>query len=62
MLVNHLVRLGALVNVAQIGRDLRDALSVREDRLFELLEAAVSESQVVIDISRVGHEWLWIAL
>ena len=41
VLVNHLVRLGALVNVAQIGRNLRNALSVREDRLFELLEAAV---------------------
>ena len=41
MLVNHLIRFGALMYVAQIGRDLRDALSVREDRLFELLEAAV---------------------
>ena len=41
VLINHLIRLRALVNVAQIGRDLRDALSVREDRLFELLEAAV---------------------
>lgn len=62
VLVNHLIRLGALVNVAQIGWDLRNALRVWKDRLFELLEAAVRESEVVVDVSRVGHEWLWIAL
>ena len=62
VLVNHLVGLGALVDVAQVARDLLNALRVREDRLFELLEAAVRQSQVVEDVWLVGHEWLRLAM
>lgn len=62
VLVNHLVGLGALVDVAQVARDLLNALRVREDRLFKLLEAAVRQSQVVEDVWLVGHEWLRLAM
>ena len=62
VLVNHLVGLGTLVDVAQVARDLLNALRVREDRLFELLEAAVRQSQVVEDVWLVGHEWLRLAM
>ena len=62
VLVNHLVGLGTLVDVAQVAWDLLNALRVREDRLFELLEAAVRQSQVVEDVWLVGHEWLRLAM
>ena len=55
VLFDHLVRLGSLVNVAQIARYLLDAARVRVDRLLELLQAAVRKAQVVVDVCLVCH-------
>lgn len=56
MLLDHLVCFCSLMDVAQVAWDLHDALLVWEDGLLELLESAVSESEVVEDVSFVGHE------
>ena len=58
VLLDHLVGLCALMDVSQVARDLLDALRVGEDRLFDLLEAAVGQAQMVVDVCFVGHERL----
>ena len=58
VLINHLVGLGPLVDVAEVAGDLLDAARVGEDRLFELLQPAVRQAQVVEDVSLVCEIWL----
>ena len=53
--LNHLVRFCALVDVAKLTRHVLDALREGIDRLFELLQVAVGEADVVICVRDVAH-------
>jgi len=58
MHADHLVCLGSLVDVAYLTRDHSNALSVRENRLFELLQSTVSKAKMIINIRLVRRESL----
>ena len=55
VLLDHLVGFGTLVDVAEVGGDHRDAVRVGEDGLFKLLQTAVREPQMIVDVGPVAH-------
>ena len=55
VLVNHLVGLGALMHVSNVVRVALDTPAVGPNRLLELLNSAVGQSNVVVDIGLNRH-------
>ena len=54
VVLDHLVRLGSFVDVPDLRRDFLDTLGERVDALFELLQVAVSQTDVIVGVSQVG--------
>ena len=54
MLVDHLISLGALVNIPNIAFDQLYAFTERENGLFKLLLIAIRQSNMIIQISFIG--------